>query len=98
MESQFNITPYINVYWESQGSWDGDRGKLNFSWGLNSGPDDLSCYPDEAEVGEYVVLLGGIADPFSVEIQIPDTGTGTHIILIQNTLTGDFDTVLVNVT
>lgn len=93
IESGFSITPYIKVYWESQGSWDGDSGKLNFTWGLNSGPDDLTCYPDEAEVGDYVVLMGGVADPFSVEIQVPDSDTGTHILLVQNTETGEYDTV-----
>lgn len=97
-EPRFSITPYVKVYWQRQGSWDGDSGKLNFTWGLNSGPNDLTCYPDEADDGEYVVLMGGVADPFSLEIQIPDTGKGTHIILIQNTETGEFDTVSVMVT
>ncbi len=93
IDTSFSITPYIKVYWESQGSWDGERGKLNFTWGLNSGPNDLTCYPGEAEVGEYVVLLGGVADPFSVEIQVPDSITGTHIVLIQNTETGEYDSI-----
>ena len=93
IDSSFSITPYIKVYWEGQGSWDGERGKLNFTWGLNSGPDDLTCYPKEAEVGEYIVLLGGVADPFSLEIQIPDSTTGTHIVLVQNIETGEYDTV-----
>jgi hypothetical protein len=97
-EPRFSITPYVKVYWESQGSWNGERGLLNFTWSLNFGPNDLTCYPDEGEVGDYIVLLGGVADPFSLEIQIPDTGKGTHVILIQNTETGDFDTVTVNVT
>ena len=96
-DSSFSITPYIKVYWEGQGSWDGERGKLNFTWGLNSGPDDLTCYPEEAEEGEYIVLLGGVADPFSIEIQIPDSDTGTHIVLVQNIETGEYDTVSLTV-
>lgn len=96
-EPHFSITPYVKVYWEQQGSWDGERGKLNFTWDLNSGPDDLTCYPQEVEVGDYVVLLGGVADPFSIEIEIPDVVAGTHIVLIQNTVTGEFDTVLLTI-
>ncbi len=96
-EPRFNIEPHIKVYWGGQGKWDGDSGLLNFTWGLNSGPNDLAVYPDGAEDGEYVVLLGGVADPFAVEIQIPDVSKGTHVILIQNLETGNYDTVSMTV-
>ncbi len=97
-EPNFSITPYVNVYWKRQGTWDGESGKLSFTWGLNSGPDDLTCYPEEGEVGDYVVLLGGVADPFSIEIEIPESDTGTQIVIVQNTLTGEYDTILLTVT
>ncbi|MBN2336007.1 collagen-like protein [Candidatus Bathyarchaeota archaeon] len=97
-DPSLHITPYIKVYWEKQGNWDGEKGRLDFSWGLNSGPDELTCYPDSAEPGEYVVLLGGVADPFAVEIKIPDAEEGTHVILVHNIWTGEFETVLVDVT
>lgn len=97
-ESQFSITPYVRVYWKRQGTWDGESGKLNFTLGLNSGPDDLTCYPEEGEVGDYVVLLGGVADPFSIEIEIPESDTGSQIVIVQNTLTGEYDSILLIVT
>lgn len=97
-EPKFSITPYIKVYWKRQGTWDGESGKLSYTWGLNSGPDDLTCYPEEGEVGDYVVLLGGVADPFSIEIKIPESDTGTQIVIVQNTLTGEYDTILLTVT
>ena len=97
LEPNFSITPYVKVYWEQQGSWDGEKGKLNFTWGLNSGPDDLTCYPQEVEVGDYALLLGGVADPFSIEIEIPDADAGPHIVLVQNTVTGEYDTVLLTI-
>ena len=93
----FKISPFLKVYWQEQRPWDGEKGKMNYSWGLNSGPASLTCYPDEVESTGYVVLMGGVADPFSVEIQIPDVEEGTYIVLIQNTETGEFDTVMVSV-
>jgi hypothetical protein len=45
-----------------------------------------------------VVLLGGEATPFALEIEIPDTGDGTHLIIVQNLETGGFDTTLIDVT
>ena len=92
------MTPFVKVYWEQQRKWDGEKGQLNFSWGLNSGPSDLTCYPESAEPGDYVVLLGGEADPFALEIQIPEASEGTHVILVHNLETGDFETTLVTVT
>ena len=65
---------------------------------MNSGPDDLTCYPEEVTVGDYVVLLGGVADPFSIEIEIPESDTGTQIVIVQNTLTGEYDTILITIT
>ena len=97
-DPSFQITPFVKVYWEQQRKWDGEKGLLNFSWGPNSGPSDLTCYPESAEPGEYVVLLGGKADPFALEIQIPDTSEGTHVILVHNLETGEFETTLVTVT
>ena len=88
----------MKVYWGQQGKWDGEKGELGFSWGLNSGPGDLTCYPKSAEPGEYVVLLGGEADPFALEIEIPDTGEGTHVIIVRNLETGGFETTTVTVT
>jgi hypothetical protein len=97
-DPSFQITPFVKVYWEQQRKWDGEKGQLNFSWGLNSGPGDLTCYPESAEPGDYVVLLGGEADPFALEIQIPDTGDGTHVIIVHNLETGEFETTLVTLT
>jgi hypothetical protein len=45
-----------------------------------------------------VVLLGGEADPFALEIEIPDTGEGTHVIIVRNLETGGYETTLVTVT
>ena len=97
-EPMFSITPYIKVYWKQQGTWDGESGKMNFTWGLNSGPNDLTCYPIEVDVGDYVVLLGGVADPFSIEIEIPESDTGSHIVIVQNTVTGEYDSIFVTIT
>lgn len=97
-DSSFQMTPFVKVYWEQQRKWDGEKGLLNFSWGLNSGPDDLTCYPESVEPGDYVILLGGEADPFALEIQIPDASEGTHVILVHNLETGEFETALVTVT
>jgi len=94
----FSITPYIKVYWKQQGTWDGESGKMNFTWGLNYGPNDLTCYPIEVDVGDYVVLLGGVADPFSIEIEIPESDTGSHIVIVQNTVTGEYDSIFVTIT
>jgi hypothetical protein len=95
--SQFKISPFLKVYWQQQGSWDGEKGKMNYTWSLNSGPATLTSYPDEVEATGYVILMGGVADPFSVEIQIPDVENGTYLILIQNTVTDEFDTATVSV-
>lgn len=97
-DPSFQITPFVKVYWEQQRKWDGEKGQLNFSWGINSGPSDLTCYPESVEPGDYVVLLGGAADPFALEIKIPDAGEGTHLILVHNLETGEFETTLVTVT
>lgn len=97
-DPSFQITPFVKVYWEQQRKWDGEKGLLNFSWGLNSGPSDLTCYPESVEPGDYVVILGGEADPFALEIQIPDASEGTHVILVHNLETGEFETTLVTVT
>ena len=97
-EPNFSITPIVNVYWKRQGTWDGESGKLSYKWGLNSGPDDLTCYPEEVTVGDYVVILGGVADPFSIEIEIPESDTGTQIVIVQNTMTGEYDTILITIT
>ena len=97
-DPSFQITPFVKVYWEQQRKWDGEKGLLNFSWGLNSGPDDFTCYPESVEPGDYVILLGGEANPFALEIQIPDASEGTHVILVHNLETGEFETTLVTVT
>ena len=97
-DPRFQITPYVKVYWEQQRKWDGEKGLLNFSWSLNSGPSDLTCYPESAEPRDYVVLLGGETDPFALEIQIPDASEGTHVIIVHNLETGEFETTLFNVT
>ncbi|MCW4049005.1 MAG: collagen-like protein [Candidatus Bathyarchaeota archaeon] len=96
-DPSFNIEPYVNVYWKQQGTWNGETGKLSYSWSLNSGPSSLTCYPQEAKIGDYVVLMGGACDPFSIEIQIPDAGDGAHVIIVQNTETMDFDTTVVSI-
>jgi hypothetical protein len=96
-DPSFQITPFVKVYWDQQRKWDGEKGLLNFSWDLNSGPSDLACYPEIAEPGDYVVLLGGEADPFALEIQIPDVSEGTHVIIVHNLETGGFETTLVTV-
>ena len=88
----------MKVYWEQQSKWDGEKGQLNFSWGLNSGPSGLTCYPERAEPGEYVVLLGGEADPFALEIEIPEVAEGAHVIIVSNLETGGFETTTVTVT
>jgi hypothetical protein len=95
--SQFNISPFLRVYWKQQRAWDGENGKLNYTWSLNSGPATLTSYPDEVDATGYVVLMGGVADPFSVEIQIPDVEEGSYLVIIQNTETNVFDTVIVTV-
>lgn len=95
--SQFNITPFLKVYWKEQGAWDGEKGKLNYTWSLNSGPVVLTSYPDEVDANGYAVLMGGVADPFSVEIQIPDVDDGAYLVIIHNTETNVFDTVIVTV-
>jgi hypothetical protein len=95
--SQFNISPFLKVYWQQQGAWDGEKGRLNYSWCLNSGPSTLTSYPEEVESSGYIVLMGGVADPFSVEIQIPDVDSGTYLVLIQNTENDMFDTATITV-
>jgi hypothetical protein len=95
--TQFKISPYLNVYWQQQISWDGEVGKLSYTWGLNSGPETLTCYPSEVETNGYVVLMGGVADPFSVEIQIPDVEEGMYQVIVQNIETGEYDIVSVSV-
>jgi len=97
-DPSFRITPHVKVYWEQQSKWDGEKGQLNFSWGLNSGPSGLTCYPERAEPGEYVVLLGGEADPFALEIEIPEVAEGAHVIIVSNLETGGFETTTVTVT
>lgn len=92
---QFNISPFLKVYWRQQGAWDGEKGRLDYTWSLNSGPASLTRYPDEVDANGYVVLMGGVADPFSVEIQIPDVETGAYVVIVQNTETGMFDTAVV---
>lgn len=57
-DPSFHITHHVNVYWDQQGVRVGEKGELSFSWGLNSGPGGLTCYPESAEPGEYIVLLG----------------------------------------
>jgi hypothetical protein len=57
----------------------------------------LTIYPDEIEAKGYIILMGGVADPFSVELQIPDVDDGTYLVLVQNTWTDEFDTVMVSV-
>lgn len=95
--AHFKISPFLKVYWQEQRPWDGEKGKMNYSWSLNSGPVLLTCYPDEVESLGYFILMGGVADPFSVEIQVPDVEEGTYLVLIQNTESGEFDTVMVSV-
>lgn len=92
-----NISPWLRVYWEQQRAWDGEKGELDYTWSLNSGPATLTRYPDEVAANGYVILLGGVADPFSVEIQIPDVEDGAYPVIIQNTETSEFDTVIVTV-
>ena len=94
---QFNISPFLNVYWEQQVSWDGEKGKMNFTWSLNSGPAALTSYPDMVEAKGYVVLMGGVADPFSVEIQVPDVEDGSYVVIVQNSETGEYDIATVSV-
>ena len=93
--TQFKISPYLKVYWQQQSSWDGEKGKLSYTWSLNSGPEKLTCYPGEVETYGYLVLMGGVADPFSVEIQIPDVDEGTYQVIVQNIETGEYDIVSV---
>lgn len=92
---QFNLSPFLNVYWRQQGVWNGERGRLNYTWCLNSGPSSLTGYPDEVESNGYFILMGGVADPFSVEIQIPDVESGVYTIIVQNTETNEYDVVSV---
>ena len=94
---QFNISPFLNVYWNQQGVWNGESGKLNYTWSLNSGPSVLTGYPDEVEANGYLVIMGGVADPFSVEIQVPDVETGTYSVIVQNTETNKYDVISVAV-
>jgi len=97
-DPSFHMTPYVKVYWENQGAWDGEKGELGYSWAYNSGPSSLKCYPESVKVGGYVVLLGGVADPFAVEIRVPDVDKGSYVVIVQNTKTGSFDTAIVTIT
>ena len=73
------------------------RARISYTWSLNSGPETLTSYPDEVEASGYIILMGGVADPFSVEIQIPDVEDGTYIVIVQNTETDEFDIETVTV-
>jgi len=97
-DPSFHMTPYVKVYWEQQGTWDGEKGELEYSWAYNYGPGSLTCYPSSVKAGDYVALLGGVAEPFALEIRVPDVGKGSHLVIVQNTKTGSFDTVIVNIT
>ncbi|MFH2111395.1 MAG: hypothetical protein ABIJ47_09075 [Candidatus Bathyarchaeota archaeon] len=92
------MTPYVKVYWKQQGTWDGEKGELEYSWAYNSGPSSLTCYPSSVKAGGYVVLLGGVTDPFALEIRVPDAGKGSHVVIVQNTKTGSYDTAIVTIT
>jgi hypothetical protein len=94
----FHIVPYVSVYWQRQGAWDGQTGEIQFEWSLNTGSTSLKCYPQTAKVGDYVALMGGVADPFSLEIQIPSTTLGPHIIIVQNSKTGNFEVTTITIT
>jgi hypothetical protein len=94
----FHMEPYVTVYWQKQGEWDGQTGKISFEWSLNSGPTTLKCYPQTAKVGDYVVLMGGVADPFSLEVQVPNTTSGPHLLIVQNNKTGSFEVTSITIT
>jgi len=93
-----HMTPYVKVYWEQQRVWDGEKGELSYSWAFNAGPTSLACYPSSAKQGGYIVLMGGAADPFVLEIQVPEVDDGGYVVIVQNTKTGSFSTVVVTVT
>ena len=94
----FHMTPYVKVYWEQQGIWDGEKGELGYSWAYNAGPATLTCYPSSVKQGGYLALMGGAADPFVLEIKVPDVDDGGYVVIVQNTKTGSFSTVVVTVT
>jgi hypothetical protein len=97
-DPSFHMTPYVKVYWEQQGTWDGEKGELGYSWAYNSGPATMTCYPSSVKAVSYLALLGGAADPFALEIKVPDVGKGGHVVIVQNTKTGSFSTVVITVT
>jgi len=92
------MTPYVKVYWEQQGSWDGEKGELGYTWAYNAGPTSLTFYPSSVKAGGYLALMGGAADPFALEIKIPDVDKGSYVVIVQNTKTGSFGSVVVTVT
>lgn len=94
----FHMTPYVKVYWEQQGSWDGEKGELGYTWAYNAGPTSLTFYPSSVKAGGYLALMGGAADPFALEIKIPDVDKGSYVVIVQNTKTGSFGSVVVTVT
>src|SRR4030042_444798 len=94
----FHMIPYVKVYWEQQGIWDGETGEVSTSWAYNAGPATLTAYPSSVNQGGYLVLLGGAADPFALEIKVPDVDDGGHVVIVLNTKTGSFSTVVVTVT
>lgn len=96
-DPSFHMTPYVKVYWEQQGTWDGEKGELEYSWAYNYGPGSLTCYPNSVKAGGYVALLGGVAEPFALEIRVPDVAKGSYLVIVQNTKTSSFDTVIVNI-
>jgi hypothetical protein len=97
-DPSFHMTPYVKVYWQQQGTWDGEKGELEYSWAYNSGPSSLTCYPGSVKAGGYVVLLGGAADPFALEISVPNASKGSHVVIVQNTKTGSYSSAIVTIT
>lgn len=94
----FHMTSYVKVYWEQQAVWDGEKGELSYSWAYNAGPTTMACYPSSVKAGGYLALMGGAADPFALEIKVPDVDDGGYVVIVQNTKTGSFSTVVVTVT